>query len=148
MPTPATDPRTTAFDAALAVLQARVPGVDSWRVWDGSPGADDPLPGNRTTVRLTPLWEAEEAVYAMGAIPTYSSPVLVRIEIRTPDPFDPDAALALYGEILDALFHPAEQAALRAGGISWIEPVQAPSPAVEPGAASECGVRLAVFVTR
>jgi hypothetical protein len=148
MPTPTPDPRTAAVTAAVGLLQAHVPGVDTWKLWDGSPGSDDPLPGNRTTIRVTPLWEAEEASWSMGGVLTYSSPVLLRCEIRTPDPFDPDDVLALYSEILDTLFDPAHQVTLRAAGVSWVEPVQPPDPAVEPGASSECGVRLAVFLAR
>jgi hypothetical protein len=142
------DPRSAAVDGVVRILKRRVSGVDLWRAWDASQTADDPLPAGRTSIRLTPMAEPEEAVAACSGRVTFASPVLVRVEIRTPDPFRPDKALGLYSQIVDALVDPAERAARTAAGISWVEPVQPPDPTAAIDGSVAGGIRLVVHITR
>lgn len=146
------DPRTTAVEGVVRILKRRILGVDLWRVWDGTTTADDPLPTGRTSVRVVPVFEAEELVFSGGGKVTFSAPVLLKIESRTPDtsPTRPNKHLSLFAEIMDALLDPDEREALAASCVSWVESVQPPDPASSDAIDAPIvgGVRLAVFITR
>jgi hypothetical protein len=146
------DPRTTAVEGVVRILKRRAQGIDLWRVWDGSPTSDDPLPVGRTSVRVVPVFEPEEVVSSCGGKITVSAPVLLRIETRTPDtsPTRPNRHLGLFAEVMDALLDPAERQALSDAGVSWVEPAQPPDPASSDALDAPIvgGVRIAVFITR
>jgi hypothetical protein len=150
----ADDPRTVAFHKAVLVLKAHAPlkrAVDEWFEWGEGKSlatADDPLPAGKTSVRLTPFAEAEEFYCSDGDTVTYQANVLVRLELRV-RAFDATAGLNLYALVMDALGTPEGKAALRAGGVSWIEPVAVPSPAsLDEQETAIAAVRLVVFITR
>ncbi len=146
------DPRTAAFRWLVSTLQADPllrRHVRQWQVWDGSPQSDDPPATAGTVVRLTPTYEAEEAVATLGAgRVSVRCPVLVQIEVRTVGSHV-DNSINLAGLIEGAAWPntPGERVAMHAACVSWIEWSEAPAIAGDNVTATG-SVRLVVHINR
>ncbi len=146
------DPRTTAFRWFAGVLQADPAlrrHVRQWQVWDGSTQSDDPPSSAGTVVRLTPSYETEEVIAALGAgRVSVRCPVLVTIEARQVGSHV-DNSINLAGLIEDAAWPstPAQRVAMSAACVSWIEWGEAPAIAGDTETATGT-VRLVVHINR
>jgi hypothetical protein len=123
--------------------------VKVWQDWSGS-GADTQAPGaDVVTVRITPIFEAEEILCVKGrgasAERTYRAPIRVQIEASGPGS-NVANPMNLAGLLCDAAYAIPEER-LREGGISWIEP-GAPAAQARDGGTSTGAFRLMVFVRR
>lgn len=146
------DPRTTAFRWFAGVLQSDTTlrrHVRQWQTWDGTIQADDPPATAGTVVRLTPTYETEEIVAALGGgRVSVRCPVLVQIEARIVGSHV-DNSINLAGLIEAAAWPstPGERVAMHAACVSWIEWNEPPALAGDTVTATG-SIRLIVHINR
>jgi hypothetical protein len=143
------DPRRTAFRAVVAALKddaALAPYVAAWDVRDGDTNtATTEIKVTDHTIRLTPVYERTEAMWAAGGVRTWQCPITVNVETRVASA-NADNAINLAGLIEDAATA-IPTATLHAAGVSWVELVQPPAQADE--YATHAGAfRLMVYINR
>jgi hypothetical protein len=142
------DARSVAFRWIVARLKAdpdlaRV--VRTWQAWEGTGTDTADAAAESVTVRLTPVFEAEDVLCADGMKRTIRCPVLVRIDAMCPGS-NVENAINLAGLIEETVLKIAPEV-LNEGGISWAEPVN-PAALAGDGVSSSGAFRLLVFVDR
>lgn len=142
------DARSVAFRWIVDRLKAdpdlrRV--VRVWQDWSGT-GTDTQPPGaDVVTVRLTPVFEAEDVFAFNGQTRTFRCPVRVQVDATVPGS-DVSNAINLAGLVEETVLK-IPHTTLNQGGISWIEAVS-PAAQANDGKTSTGAFRLMVFVDR